>query len=311
MIKGKLFLVIVGIVILLKVSLAWTPGSAAGRITLDLLRDTVTSTATDPTPILVSRHDFFQSLGLMLAIAAGPPLPPSRSGVDAGGGVDLLASPTLGGSTIPADVVFPSSMEGVWTCQRAVTSVEGDLFMAETVWRSLGAGNQKNVAKHPVETYSTRFVQSPIIAATSPFVVMDRGFELASRSKGLPSSTSSSSSVINNDNIVWKVEEPNQLLSYDKRTRLDIVRRQVEIPTDEGFGFSELVRITDGPFVRAAQVKRRYRRAFDADGNRVVQGLEIIKTFRVLDGVAGTDVPTATIKSTILMTRPTNGGGQI
>jgi hypothetical protein len=307
MINRKLSLLIVGIVSLLKVSLAWTPGSTAGRIILDLLRDAVTSTTTDPTTVLFSRHDFFLSSGLMLAVAAAPPLQPSRSGVDAGGGVDLLESPKLGGATATLpDVVFPPSMEGVWTCQRAVTSVEGDLFMAETVWRSLGAGNQKNLAKYPVETYSTRFLQSPIVSATPSFVVMDRGFELASRSRGMPSSTSSSV----NNGIVWKVEEPNQL-SYDTGTRLDIVRRQVEIPTDEGFGFSELVRITDGPFVRAAQVKRRYRRAFDADGNRVVQGLEIIKTYRVLDGVAGTDLPTATIKSTIVMTRPTNGGGQI
>ena len=36
----------------------------------------------------------------------------------------------------------------------------------------------------------------------------------------------------------------------------------------------------------------------------VVEGLEIVKTFRVLDGVAGVEMPTSTAKSKLRLTRP-------
>lgn len=43
------------------------------------------------------------------------------------------------------------------------------------------------------------------------------------------------------------------------------------------------------------QVKRQ--QAFDGAGNRVVAGLEIMNTFRVLDGVvAATEIPNSTTK---------------
>ena len=83
-----------------------------------------------------------------------------------------------------------------------------------------------------------------------------------------------------------------------------MVKRKVEPPSDQGFGFDELYRVDDGLVTRAIQVKRRYRRNFDPDGNRVVEGLEIMKTFRVLDGVAGTEMPTSTTKSQLMLTRP-------
>ena len=45
------------------------------------------------------------------------------------------------------------------------------------------------------------------------------------------------------------------------------------------------------------------RRNFEGD-QRVVEGLEVVKTFRVLDGVAGTEYPTSTIRSQLRLTRP-------
>ena len=58
------------------------------------------------------------------------------------------------------------------------------------------------------------------------------------------------------------------------------------------------------PQQKAARVQRRYRRSFDSSGNRVVEGLEIVKTFRVLDGVAGLEMPTSTTKSQLRLIRP-------
>jgi len=253
-------------------ALLWTPPVAGG---LDVL----------------SRQDFLLSASSTLFLSAAVP-PPPRSGVDVGGGIDLLAEPQL--ST--KDVVFPPSMEGLWNCERVVTVAEGDSFAAETIWKSLGGGRKK--FQEP-ESFLTRFIPSRIIAddfvvtdrgiAGDKYVVTDRGYEIVSRRGG--------------DDVVWNVDQPNQLI-HDK-IELTVVRRVVEAPTDKGFGFQELIRITEGPFVRAAFIKRRYRRAYDETGtNRVVEGLEIVKTFRVLDGVAGTEFPTSTTKSTIRMTRP-------
>lgn len=249
-------------------TLAWM--SSGGS---DLIRDQID---------FVSRHDFLVSASSLILVSANAP--PTRS-VDAGGGFDLLAKRQLSDK----DVVFPISMEGLWNCERQVTSVEGDAFAAETVWRSLGGGKKRNFPRDK-ETFSTRYVSSSLV--DNSYMVLDRGYEIGSRAS--------------TDNVMWTVEQPDQL-TFDK-TELSIVRRSLEVPTDEGFGYQELLRITDGPFVRAALVKRRYRRAFDEAGNRVVQGLEIVKTFRVLDGIAGTEFPTSTTKSQIRMTRPPQGG---
>lgn len=232
-----------------------------------------------------SRQDFLVSASSAFLIAAAPPPLPSRSGVDVGGGLDLFAEPKL----IGKDVTFPPSMEGLWTCQRAVTVAEGDSFAAETIWKALGGGRTK--FQEP-EKFLTRFMKSSII--DGDYVVHDRGYEMASR-KG-------------SDNVVWDVEQPSHLV-YDK-VDLTVLRRVVEVPSDKGFGFQEVVRIKEGPFLRVAFIKRRYRRAYDETGtNRVVEGLEIVKTYRVLDGVAGTEFPTSTTKSTIRMTRPTSTTG--
>jgi hypothetical protein len=223
----------------------------------------------------------------LLLIAAGPAASPSANAiapprdVDVGGGFDLLGKPRLAAK----DATYPYSMEGVWTCNRVVTQVEGDSFQAESAWRALGGGNLKN---NKVETFSTKFIRSELFGERpGGFVVTDRGYELSSR--GQMSAVS------------WSADRPDAL-QYDK-TRVTVVKRTVEPPSDEGFGFNELYRIDDGLVTRAAQVKRRYRRAYDPEGNRVVEGLEIMKTFRVLDGIAGTEKPTSTTKSQIRLTR--------
>jgi hypothetical protein len=59
------------------------------------------------------------------------------------------------------------------------------------------------------------------------------------------------------------------------------VQRTVEVPRDKGFGFNELFRAEDGPFTGAVQVKRIYRRAFDAQGDKEISGAR----WRRWDGV--------------------------
>jgi hypothetical protein len=228
----------------------------------------------------MNRHDFLVSASSSLLLSVAPP--PAARDVDVGGGFDMLAEPQL----TSKDVLYPPSMEGLWNCERVVTVSEGDSFAAETIWKALGGGRKQN--QEP-ESYLTKFIRSSLIS--DDFVVLDRGYDVLSR-KGA-------------NNVVWSVDQPSQL-SFDK-TEVTVLRRVIEVPSDKGWGCQELVRIKDGPFVRAAFIKRRYRRSYDETGvNRVVEGLEIVKTFRVLDGVAGTEFPTSTTKSTIRMTRPSS-----
>ena len=221
------------------------------------------------------------SSGANAASASAPELPPLPRTVDVGGGFDLLAEVRIKDK----DVVYPKSMEGLWTCQRVVTQVDGDNYQAEAAWKILAA---TKLQINKPETFSTKYIRSPLIQ--DDYVVNDRGFEVASRAKA--------------SNVNWNVERPD-FLEFDNKSQLSVVQRTVELPSDKGFGYNELYKIQDGPFTtRAVQVKRRYRRAFDGGGNRVVEGLEIVKTFRVLDGVAGTEFPTSTIKSQIRLLRP-------
>lgn len=199
--------------------------------------------------------------------------------VDVGGGFDLLAQRKLSDK----DVLYPASMEGSWICDRIVTQVEGDQFQAGEAWRSLGGGNLK---VNKAESFPTRYIRSPLFNVDG--VVNDRGFEFSNRA--------------NLSSVGWTVENPDNL-EYEK-IKIVVKSRSVELPSEKGFGFNELIRIDDGPFTsRAVQIKRRYRRAFDDSGNRLVEGLEIMKTFRVLDGVAGTEFPTSTVKSQIRLRR--------
>lgn len=229
----------------------------------------------------------FSGLVLLPKIASAQVPPPPRS-IDVGGGFDLLGDARLS----QKDVIYPSSMEGPWRCERVVISSEGDSFQAESAWKAL-TGTASLQANKP-EEFLTRFIRSPLLSESG--VVNDRGLELESRAKSRGVA-----------NMIWNVQNPDFLEyeSYNKnKIKLVVVQRSVELPSEKGFGFNELIRIQDGPLTtRAVQVKRRYRRAFDGEGNRVVEGLEIVKTFRVLDGVAGTEFPTSTTKSQIRLVR--------
>lgn len=228
----------------------------------------------------ISRRIVLSTLPLVIACPAVATeiTSPPRAIIDVGGGTDIRSV-----SALPIkDVVFPPSIEGVWSEERVIILLEGDSYQAENAWRSLGGGGTFTKP----EFFLTRFISSNLIGDSG--VVLDRGFDLQSRS--------------GNKNVRWSVDDPNIVQS--EKTNLRVVRRSVEPPSDDGFGSAELYSIQEGPFERAALVKRRFRRAFDADGNRIVEGLEIIKTFRVLDGVAGTEFPTSTLKSQIRLRRP-------
>jgi hypothetical protein len=90
------------------------------------------------------------------------------------------------------------------------------------------------------------------------------------------------------------------------------VQRSIELPSEKGWGGSELISLTvaagglfgDSKVQKVARVQRRFRRAFDANGDRLVEGLEIVKSYRVLDGVAALEMPTSTTKSLLRYTRP-------
>lgn len=220
-----------------------------------------------------------------------------------GGGADLLSS-----KPAVADVTFPPSMIGPWQCQRSLLSVEGDAGQAEGAWRALG-GTGNNFAKGSVETYAARFLPSPsgVLTDGGVGVVADRGFEMRSRAGAATNAT-------------WDASLPDRLvcvrstgLNAGGATELVVVERRVELPSDRGFGSNELVRVTsaagglfgDSQLMRACRVQRRFRRAYNEAGERVVEGLEIVKTYRVLDGIAGVELPTSTTKSKLTLTRPT------
>jgi hypothetical protein len=228
------------------------------------------------------------------ADSSSAPLALLSRDVDVGGGFDLM-NPRR--PLRARDVYYPQSMEGRWIVRRTVVKIDGDNFQASEAFRCLGyGGGGGKLYDGMVETFDAMFVKPSATFNTNElerFVVADRGFETRSRSNSF-----------NDENQVeWSVDDPNTL-KVGKSIRIEVVDRSVELPTDQGFGFDELLRIDDGMIIRAAQVKRRYRRSFDENGNRVVEGIELVKTFRVLDGIAGTEFPTSTVKSQLTLTRP-------
>ena len=224
-----------------------------------------------------------------------------------GGGFDIrTSSPTTTKQSGDEDVIYPSSMAGLWKCRRVVTSVEGDAGQAELAWKTLGGTGSS--FKSSIESFDTRFVLPPdkntnsysFDGQTLKGVVLDRGSEMASRTDSAA--------------VTWSVDAPDTLF-YTRRqggepseVEISVVQRKLELPTEQGFGFNELYRVTssaggivfaDQNVQRAVRVQRRYRRAFDENGNRIVEGLEIMKTYRVLDGIAGIEMPTSTTKSSL------------
>ena len=198
-----------------------------------------------------------------------------------------------------------------WRVQRVVTSVEGDLGQAATVWKCLGGGDERAFTSKLTEVYNARFVVAPdnMEKTAAEYVyegktvrgaILDRAYEMSSR-LGIAAGA----------DISWDASINPNMLTYKRagtndEVELVVVQRKIEPPSESGFGSDELYRIQSsagGVFgglnvYRAARVRRRWRRGFDEEtGKRVVDGLEIITTYRVLDGIAGVEMPTSTTKS--------------
>lgn len=136
--------------------------------------------------------------------------------------------------------------------------------------------------------------------------------------------------------VTWDPRKAPNILQYEKRqqhdggagrknnnngiaTELTVVQRQVEPQNNKGslVGSNELIRITTttkattknnllglfGEVVYAARIQRRFRRMTTEEGDRVVEGIEIQKTYRVLDGIVDITTPTSTTKSKLRLTR--------
>ena len=223
-----------------------------------------------------------------------------------GGGFDLSASTVSKG----VDVIYPSSMEGRWNCRRVVTSIEGDSGQAEIAWRNLGGCGHAML--NNIESFDVNFIspssseaniqnEYTVDGQVYKGVILDRGAEIETRSKE------------QQYKATWTIDS-SDILTYDTGSttvEVAVVQRKVELPSENGFGFDDLYRITssaggifgDNKVQRAVRLKRRYRRALDENGNRTVEGLEIMKTYRVLDGVAGVEMPTSTTKSQLKLRR--------
>uniref|UniRef100_A0A7S2BEX4 DUF6816 domain-containing protein n=1 Tax=Florenciella parvula TaxID=236787 RepID=A0A7S2BEX4_9STRA len=192
------------------------------------------------------------------------------------------------------DVVYPAALQGQWQCTRKITLAEGDVEAAETAWRALGGkGNFKQLS----ETFTTQYTpRDP--AKPKAGVVSDRAFELVSRA-GV-------------EVLKWDVDKPDVLVykgggrggggggiggGGDAATELRCWKRSVEM-ADGGFGYTELVTVAVGGLDRpAARVQRKYR-----PSNGGIDGLEIVKTYRVFEGVVS-DLPTSTCKTRMRLER--------
>lgn len=247
----------------------------------------------------------FSNNDLIHAAAATPPASLSSPRVqEIGSGFDLLSPPPLRGF----DAVYPPSLLGQWQCEKTIIQVDGDKGQAETAWRALGGSGDFETP----EQYYTNFIEPPpsdIKSKSSPYiyeyggdlvqgVIEDKSFTMRSR---LRQDTAF---------VVWEKESPN-MLAYENGkgvpVSLNTVQQSVDLPGEKGFGFNALIRITTpaglvpGNIMRAVRVQRRYRRGYDNDGKRIVDGLELVKTYRVLDGIAGVEFPTSTTKAKITM----------
>lgn len=256
-----------------------------------------------------------------------------------GGGFDMLSDKPIA----DIDVLYPPSLNGTWVCERRVVSVEGDVNQAQGAWKLLGGtiptdGDKtgKDFQKSE-EKYSVRFVDlrrptDGIIGLDGKKYygdILDRAYEMEERT-GRGGGSGSGSGGEATTTVQWDPFAPN-ILKYERpdgsnsspATELKVVQRKIEPQNNQGslVGSNELIRLTtktNGPFntnfdiVYAARVQRRWRRSTTEEGDRVVEGLEIVKTYRVLDGIAGIEFPTSTVKSTIRLTRtyPTRPGSR-
>ena len=267
------------------------------------------------------------------ANAASPPPPPLILGnlervAGIGDGFDMLADKPLQ----DIDILYPPSLNGTWVCERKVVSVEGDVNQAEGAWKLLGGCTtptsssggdfQKVEEKYLVRFIDLRRTTDGIIGLDGKKYygdVFDRGYEIEERtgSSGSAAAAAAAAATV----VQWDPRAPNTL-NYKKSdgssspaTELKVVQRSVEPQNNKGSlaGSNELIRVTTTTsalfgstsfdIIYATRVQRRWRRGTTEEGDRVVEGLEIVKTYRVLDGIAGIEFPTSTVKSTIRLTR--------
>ena len=217
---------------------------------------------------------------------------------EVGQGTDIMSN-----SDAYSDAVYPKSLKGLWEVEKTVVSSEGDVGQAETAWFLLGGAKEAFKSKRG-ETYETLYVDPTSSSSSYSYevdgesvvgVVLDRGFELKSRADTSIEDVSYDSSDFNH-------------LTYHRQKQtisIDTVQRQVLLPDSKGWGSNELLRITtpSPQLYRAVKVSRRYRRSYEGE-ERVIEGIEIVKTYRVMDGIAGTEYPTSTTKSTLKLRRP-------
>jgi len=227
-----------------------------------------------------------------------------------GGGFDMLSlDPSYLGSF---DVYYPASMVNTqWRVQRVVTSSEGDLGQAAKAWMLMGGSDKLAFTSQLTELYDCSFVTASdnsndalyqYDGKTVRAAVLDRSSSIASRLK------------ISDNNVHWEKNVPQQTLEYTREKSKDVVKltvlqRKIEPPAENGFGSDELMKLTSPSGLsgtnidRVVRVKTRYRRGFDeTTGKRLIDGIEIVTTFRVLDGVVGVEMPTSTCKSRIRLT---------
>lgn len=140
------------------------------------------------------------------------------------------------------DVIHPASLLGTWDCERAVKVVEGDAEQAALVWLALGGVSANAFASKAQERFETRFVSAPkniksgyvFEGLSLSGVVLDRGFEIASRTGGTA--------------VGWDATCAGSL-KFERgggggATEHTVVQRTVEMPSEKGWGGSELIALS-------------------------------------------------------------------
>jgi len=189
--------------------------------------------------------------------------------IDVGGGSDLRL---MGKKITP--LILPIDMEGSWKVTRTVMDIQGDKYQAESVYKALGGSASFKVGS--TETYRMRAKKG----SDGGPLIWDWPTELESRLQ---------------KPVVYDLLSQPNVISYDS-TKISIVQRTFP---NKGIGSNDLVYIQQPPFERAALIKTRYR----STDSGYYQGIEQVQTFRVLDGVAGTELPTSISKYALELVR--------